>query len=46
VNYLIKGDDVKILAHYIHTWSDFREHLPGVDQSEFDEAIVRLQVVF
>ena len=24
LNYYIHGDDIKILAHYIHTWSDFR----------------------
>lgn len=46
VNYYIKGDDIKLLANYIHTWSDFRENNPGLDHSEFDEVIVRLQVMF
>jgi phosphate-selective porin len=46
LNYLIKGDDIKILAHYIHTWSDFRAARTGFDQDEFDEVIVRLQVMF
>ncbi|MBA2242397.1 MAG: hypothetical protein H0W04_05845 [Chthoniobacterales bacterium] len=47
VNYSIKkGDEIKLLAHYIHTWSDFRENNPAFEQSEFDEVIVRLQVMF
>ncbi len=44
LNYYIKGDDIKILANYIHTWSDFRESRAGA--SEFNEVIVRLQVMF
>ncbi|MBA2242251.1 MAG: hypothetical protein H0W04_05105, partial [Chthoniobacterales bacterium] len=46
VNYSIKGDEIKLLAHYIHTWSDFRENDPAFERSEFDEVIVRLQVMF
>ena len=46
LNYYIKGDDIKILANYIHTWSDFRESRAGFGASEFDEVIVRLQVTF
>lgn len=46
LNYYIKGDDIKLLANYIHTWSDFRENNPQFGQSEFDEVIVRLQVMF
>ena len=46
LNYLIKGDDIKLLAHYIHTWSEFREKNPGFGKAEFDEVIVRLQLVF
>ena len=46
LNYYIHGDDIKLLADYIHTWSDFRESHPAFGRSEFDEVIVRLQVMF
>ncbi len=45
LNFYVKGDDIKVLANYIHTWSDFRESR-GIGPSEFDEVIVRLQVMF
>ncbi len=46
VNYYLKGDDIKLLANYIHSWSDFREGKPAFALSEFDQVIVRLQVLF
>jgi hypothetical protein len=46
LNYYLKGDDIKLLANYIHTWSDFRESRPQFGQDEFDEVIVRLQLMF
>ncbi len=46
VYYLLKGDDIKLLANYIHTWSDFRENNSAFEHSQFDEVIVRLQVMF
>ncbi|MDQ6655013.1 MAG: OprO/OprP family phosphate-selective porin, partial [Verrucomicrobiota bacterium] len=46
VNYYLKGDEVKLLANYIHTWSDFRDGRPQFANSEFDEVIVRLQLMF
>lgn len=46
VNYYIHGDDIKILAHYIHTWSDFRQANPGLGSNEFDEIIMRLQIQY
>jgi phosphate-selective porin OprO and OprP len=46
VNYYIHGDDLKIMAHYIHTWSDFRKNNPAFGQDEFDEFILRLQLVY
>ena len=46
VNYYIKGDEIKLLANYIHTWSDFREARPTFAKNEFDEVIVRLQLMF
>jgi phosphate-selective porin OprO/OprP len=46
LNYYIHGDDIKILAHYIHTWSDFRQNNPALGSDEFDEVILRLQVMF
>ncbi len=33
VNYLLKGDDIKLLANYIHTWSDFRENNSAFEHS-------------
>lgn len=46
VNYYIHGDDIKLMADYIHTWSDFRESNPAAGRDEFDEIILRLQVMF
>lgn len=46
VNYYLKGDDIKLLADYIHTWSDFRQNNTALGRSDFDEVIVRLQVMF
>ncbi|MDQ6625660.1 MAG: porin [Verrucomicrobiota bacterium] len=46
VNYYIKGDDIKLLANYIHTWSDFRRGKAAFEHDEFDEVIMRLQVMF
>jgi phosphate-selective porin OprO/OprP len=46
LNYYIHGDDIKIMAHYIHTWSDFRENRPALGDDEFDEVILRLQIVY
>jgi len=46
INYYIHGDDLKIMAHYIHTWSDFRASNPGFGTDGFDEIILRLQVLF
>ncbi|CAA9260103.1 MAG: hypothetical protein AVDCRST_MAG42-2663 [uncultured Chthoniobacterales bacterium] len=46
VNYYLKGDDIKLLAAYVHTWSDFRDANEGFGKAEFDEVIVRLQVMF
>jgi len=46
VNYYIHGDDVKLMADYIHTWSNFRDARPALGPSDFDEVIVRLQVIF
>jgi phosphate-selective porin len=46
LNYYIHGDDVKLMANYVHTWSDFRESRPAFGQSDFDEVILRLQVIF
>jgi phosphate-selective porin OprO/OprP len=46
VNYYIHGDDIKLMADYLHTWSDFRESNPIRGRNEFDEVILRLQVMF
>ena len=46
VNYYIHGDDLKLMAGYIHTWSDFRSNRPGFGDDQFDEFLLRLQVLF
>lgn len=46
VNYYIHGDDLKLMADYIHTWSDFRGNRPAFGDDQFDEFLVRLQVLY
>ncbi|PYM03325.1 MAG: hypothetical protein DMF13_04525 [Verrucomicrobia bacterium] len=46
LNYYIRGDDIKLMANYIHTWSDFRQAHPQLGDDQFDEVIMRLQLMF
>jgi phosphate-selective porin OprO and OprP len=46
LNYYIRGDDLKLMVNYIHTWSDFREANPQFGQDQFDEVIARIQLMF
>ena len=46
LNYYIHGDDIKLMANYIHTWSDFRQANPQLGDDQFDEVLVRLQLMF
>ena len=46
LNYHIHGDDIKLMANYIHTWSNFRDARPALGPSDFDEVLLRLQIVF
>jgi phosphate-selective porin OprO and OprP len=46
LNYYIHRDAIKLMANYIHTWSDFRAARPGTGDDNFDEFIARLQVIF
>ena len=46
LNYYIHGDDIKLMANYVHTWSDFRQANPQFGDDQFDEVIVRLQLMF
>jgi phosphate-selective porin len=46
LNYYIHGDGIKLMADYVHTWSDFRQNNPALGQDEFDEIILRLQVMY
>jgi len=34
------------MADYIHTWSDFRKHNPQFGNDEFDEVLMRVQLMF
>lgn len=46
LNYYIHSDSVKLMGNYVHTWSDFREANPQFGESQFDEVLLRLQVIF
>ncbi len=46
LNYYIHGDAIKLMADYIHVWSRFREAHPQFGDDNFDEFIMRLQVMF
>ena len=46
LNYYIRGDNLKLMFNYIHTWSDFRRHNSGLGDDEFNEALVRAQILF
>jgi phosphate-selective porin OprO/OprP len=46
LNYYIHGDDIKLMADYIHTWSNFRESRPALGSDEFDQILLRLQIIF
>ena len=46
LNYYIHGDGIKLMANYVHTWSDFREANPQFGDDQFDEVILRLQVMY
>jgi phosphate-selective porin OprO/OprP len=46
LNYYIHGDAIKLMANYVHTWSDFRAAHPGIGDDQFDEVIMRLQLMF
>jgi len=46
LNYYIHGDNIKLMANYVHTWSDFREANPDLGEDQFDEVLLRMQVVF
>src|SRR5437764_5480405 len=44
LNYYIRGDSVKLMVNYIHTWSDFRQANPQFGDDQFDEVLMRAQV--
>jgi phosphate-selective porin OprO/OprP len=46
LNYYIRGDDLKLMVNYIHTWSDFREANPQFGDDQFNEVIARVQLMF
>src|SRR5438094_4448373 len=46
LNYYIRGDDLKLMVNYFHTWSDFREANPEFGKDDFDEVIGRMQLMF
>src|SRR3954467_1112203 len=46
LNYYIRGDDIKLMVNYFHTWSDFRDANPEFGKDQFDEVIGRMQLMF
>ena len=46
LNYYIHGDAIKVMANYVHTWSDFRSAHPELGDDQFDEVLMRLQLMF
>ena len=46
LNYYIHGDSIKLMADYVHTWSDFRSVHPQFGDDNFDEVILRMQLMF
>jgi phosphate-selective porin OprO/OprP len=46
LNYYIHGDAIKLMANYVHTWSDFRAAHPQFGDDQFDEVLLRLQLMF
>ncbi|MEY2541089.1 MAG: phosphate-selective porin OprO and OprP, partial [Verrucomicrobiota bacterium] len=46
LNYYIHGDSIKLMANYVHTWSDFRGAHPQFGEDNFDEVLMRLQIMF
>jgi phosphate-selective porin OprO/OprP len=46
LNYYIRGDDIKVMVNYFHTWSDFRDANPEFGEDQFDEVIGRMQLMF
>jgi phosphate-selective porin len=46
VNYYLKGDHLKLMLNYVHTWSDYRRRHPGTGQDQFDMVIARAQIMF
>src|SRR6478736_1789930 len=46
LNYYIRGDDIKVMVNYFHTWSDFRDANPEFGEDQFVEVIGRMQLMF
>lgn len=46
LNYFIHGNDLRLMADYVHTWSEFRSSHPQFGKDEFDEVFLRLQRLF
>jgi phosphate-selective porin len=46
LNYYIRGDNLKLMVNYIHTWSDFGAANPEFGEDQFDEVIGRMQLMF
>lgn len=46
LNYYIHGDAIKLMANYVHTWSDFRAARPQFGDDQFDQVLMRIQLMF
>jgi phosphate-selective porin OprO/OprP len=46
LNWYIKGDSLKLMLDYAHTWDELREDNRGLGHSEFNVVMARVQVMF
>jgi phosphate-selective porin OprO and OprP len=46
VNWYIKGDSLKLMLDYLHTWDELRQDNKGIGHGEFDMVMARVQVMF
>lgn len=46
INWYIKGDSLKLMLDYLHTWDELREDNKGIGHGQFNTVMARVQVMF
>jgi phosphate-selective porin OprO and OprP len=46
INWYIKGDSLKLMLDYIHTWDELRDDNRGLGHDQFNTVMARAQVMF